>query len=141
MILNTKTAANLRIIQTMSAGYDRIDLAKAKHHNVLVASNNGANAVSVAEHVFDANFRTLSAVTVSPPFCNFWSLEKFKTHKQRTCRKNPWYFGLGRIGKALAQRAVALGVKVQYFDVVRQSEAEKRVGPEISLSGRIAFKF
>jgi len=37
-------------------------------------------------------------------------------------------FGLGHIGKALAQRAVALGVKVQYFDVVRQSEAEKEWG-------------
>ena len=36
-----ETAGRLRIIQTMSAGYDRIDLAKAKHHNVLVASNNG----------------------------------------------------------------------------------------------------
>ena len=29
-----KTAGRLRIIQTMSAGYDRIDLAKAQHQNI-----------------------------------------------------------------------------------------------------------
>ena len=46
-----KTAKNLQIIQTLSAGFDRIDVEKAKRHNVLVANNNGANAISVAEHV------------------------------------------------------------------------------------------
>ena len=45
-----KNARKLRIIQTLSAGYDKIDLAKAKHHKVIIANNNGANAISVAEH-------------------------------------------------------------------------------------------
>ena len=46
-----EAAVKLQIIQTLSAGFDQIDLAKAKKHNVYVANNNGANAESVAEHV------------------------------------------------------------------------------------------
>ena len=44
-------ASKLKIIQTLSAGFDNIDLTKAKKRNVYVANNNGANAESVAEHV------------------------------------------------------------------------------------------
>ena len=46
-----ETASKLKIIQTLSAGFDHIDLTKAKKRNVYVANNNGANADSVAEHV------------------------------------------------------------------------------------------
>ncbi len=46
-----EAAGKLQIIQTLSAGFDHIDLAKAKKRNVYVANNNGANAESVAEHV------------------------------------------------------------------------------------------
>ena len=45
-----ETAGSLQIIQTLSSGYDRIDLAKANRYNVLIA-NNGANAISVGEPV------------------------------------------------------------------------------------------
>ncbi|MEC7888369.1 MAG: hypothetical protein VYA44_11000, partial [SAR324 cluster bacterium] len=46
-----ESAKRLRIIQTLSAGFDRIELAKAMRYNVMIATNNGANAISVAEHV------------------------------------------------------------------------------------------
>ena len=46
-----EAASKLQIIQTLSAGFDHIDLTKAKERKVYVANNNGANAESVAEHV------------------------------------------------------------------------------------------
>jgi len=46
-----ESAGKLKIIQTLSAGYDKIDLEKAGQYKVRIANNNGANAVSVAEHV------------------------------------------------------------------------------------------
>ena len=46
-----ESADRLKLIQTLSAGFDRIDLAKAERYNVMVANNNGSNANSVAEHV------------------------------------------------------------------------------------------
>jgi len=36
-------------------------------------------------------------------------------------------FGLGNTGKALARRASAFGVKIKYFDIVRQVAAEKEL--------------
>ncbi len=123
-----ETAGRLRIIQTMSAGYDRIDLAKAKHHNVLVASNNGANAVSVAEHVLMQIFVLYRQLLFHHRSVTSGPWKNLKHTNKELAGKTLGIFGLGRIGKALAQRAVALGVKVQYFDVVRQSEAEKEWG-------------
>ncbi len=123
-----KTAGRLRIIQTMSAGYDRIDLAKAKHHNVLVASNNGANAVSVAEHVLMQIFVLYRQLLFHHRSVTSGPWKNLKHTNKELAGKTLGIFGLVRIGKALAQRAVALGVKVQYFDVVRQSEAEKDWG-------------
>ena len=43
-----EAASKLQIIQTLSAGFDHIDLEKAKKRIVYVANNNGANAESVA---------------------------------------------------------------------------------------------
>ena len=60
-----EAAGKLQIIQTLSAGFDHIDLAKAKKHNVYVANNNGANAESVAEHVLMLILVTLPPVALS----------------------------------------------------------------------------
>ncbi len=46
-----ETAGRLQIIQTLSSGYNRIDLAKANRYNVLIA-NNGANMRSQWQSMF-----------------------------------------------------------------------------------------
>ena len=123
-----KTAGRLRIIQTMSAGYDRIDLAKAKHHNVLVASNNGANAVSVAEHVLMQIFVLYRQLLFHHRSVTSGPWKNLKHTNKELSGKTLGIYGLGRIGKELAKRASALGVKVQYFDILRQFETEKELG-------------
>ena len=42
------SASKLQIIQTLSAGFDHIDLTKAKKRNVYVANNNGGFTVAHA---------------------------------------------------------------------------------------------
>ena len=123
-----KTAVNLRIIQTLSAGVDRIDLAKAKRQNVLVANNNGANAVSVAEHVLMLIFALYRRLLVHHQSVASGAWKNLKHSNRELSGKTLGIFGLGHVGKALAQRASALGVKVQYFDILRQPEAEKEWG-------------
>ena len=120
-----KTAANLRIIQTLSAGFDRIDLAKAKRQNILVANNNGANAVSVAEHVLMLIFALYRRLLFHHQSVTSGPWKNLKHSNRELSGKTLGIFGLGHVGKALAQRATALGVKVQYFDILRQPEAEK----------------
>ena len=125
-----EAAGKLQIIQTLSAGFDDIDLAKAKKHNVYVANNNGANADSVAEHVLMlilALYRQLlfhhNSVTKGT-----WTCLKYQN--RGLSGKTLGIFGLGNTGKALARRASAFGVKIKYFDIVRQATTEKELGLE-----------
>ena len=123
-----ESADRLKIIQTLSAGFDRIELAKAKRYKVMIATNNGANAISVAEHVLMLIFALYRQLLFHHRSVTSGPWKNLKHTNKELAGKTLGIFGLGRIGKALAQRAVALGVKVQYFDVVRQSEAEKEWG-------------
>jgi len=45
-----RAAPNLRLVQLLSAGYDRVDVEAARKAGVPVANNGGANAIAVAEH-------------------------------------------------------------------------------------------
>src|SRR5262245_28314029 len=45
-----RAAPRLKLVQLLSAGYDKVDLEAASRAKVPVANNGGANAVSVAEH-------------------------------------------------------------------------------------------
>ena len=128
-----EAARKLQIIQTLSAGFDHIDLAKAKKRNVYVANNNGANAESVAEHVLMlilALYRQLlfhhNSVTKGS-----WTCLKYQN--QGLSGKTLGIFGLGNTGKALARRASAFGVKIKYFDIVRQTAEENELGVEFVL--------
>ena len=101
-----EAARKLQIIQTLSAGFDHIDLAKAKKRNVYVANNNGANAESVAEHVLMlilALYRQLlfhhNSVTKGS-----WTCLKYQNHG--LSGKTLGIFGLGNTGKALARREI-----------------------------------
>src|SRR5262245_8621924 len=45
-----RSAPRLKLIQLISAGYDRLDVEAARQARVPVANNGGANSVAVAEH-------------------------------------------------------------------------------------------
>src|SRR4029078_3015554 len=45
-----RAAAQLKLVQLTSAGYDRVDLEAARKAKVPVANNGGANAIGLAAH-------------------------------------------------------------------------------------------
>src|SRR3569832_1592734 len=45
-----KAAPKLKLIQLLSAGYDRAALAAARKHKVPLANNGGATSTAVSEH-------------------------------------------------------------------------------------------
>src|SRR5262249_57594125 len=44
------STAKLKLVQLLSAGYDRVDVEAARKAKVPVANNGGANAIAVSEH-------------------------------------------------------------------------------------------
>jgi phosphoglycerate dehydrogenase-like enzyme len=123
-----KSAGKLKIIQTLSAGYDKIDLEKAGQFKVRIANNDGENAVSVAEHVLMLIFALYRRLLFHHHSVTNGPWKNLKHTNRELSGKTLGIYGLGHVGKALAQRASALGVKVQYFDILRQFEAEKKWG-------------
>ena len=45
-----RSAPKLKLVQLLSAGYDRVDIEAARKAKVPVSNNGGANAIAVAEH-------------------------------------------------------------------------------------------
>lgn len=110
-------ADKLKLFQVPTAGYDHIDLVRAARHGVPVANNGGANAISVAEHVFMlvlCLYRRLllhhNAVVKGP-----WINRKYENTEMYGKRLG--IVGLGNVGRQLAMRARCFGMHVAFNDI------------------------
>ena len=125
-----RSARKLRLVQLLTAGYDKIDLRVAAQMGVPVATNGGANAWSVAEHA------------VALLLC----LYKKLTHCDRAVREGRWrqavtgfdtfevagktlgLVGAGNIGRKVARRLAAFECRVLYYDIVNAPDIDKDLG-------------
>ncbi len=115
----------LKLVQLVSAGYDRVDIAAARRARVPVSNNGGANAIAVAEHAM------LLMLAVSRRLvwqhtnvvAGRWRGNDFASVKLSELHgKTLGIIGLGTIGKKVARLARAFGLHVQYYDTVRLTE-------------------
>jgi len=125
-------ASRLKLVQVLSAGYDRVNIAGARAARVPVCSNGGANSVAVAEHTIMlmlAVYRKLVAYHQNvaagrwnegiPRAVDIYELEG----------KTVGLVGLGNIGQQVARRLRAFDANLVYYDVFRQNpETEERLG-------------
>jgi len=123
-----RTAPQLKLIQLISAGYDRLDVEAARQAGVPVANNGGANSVAVAEHTMMlilAVYKRL-AWQHSNVMAGKWRVGDLGEQRvYELSGKTLGIVGLGTIGKKVARRAPAFEMKVQYYDVVRLSEDQE----------------
>ena len=112
----------LRLVSSMGAGYENIDVAAAKARGVLVTNGRGANDECVADHAFGMVIASMR---------NFRELD-------RLCRSGVWrtsialptnvsgkrlgILGLGSVGERIAIRAQAFRMQIGYHN--------RRVRPE-----------
>jgi len=123
-------AKKMRLVQLLSAGYDRADLAAAKKAGIPVANNGGANAIAVAEHALLLMLATLKKLTglhadVTAGQWRSGPSGKAPIHELRG--KTVGIIGLGNIGKKVARRVAAFDVNILYYDIERISEEEEDV--------------
>jgi len=121
-------AKKMRLVQLLSAGYDRADLAAAKKAGIPIANNGGANAIAVSEHTLMLMLATLKKLTglhadVTAGQWRSGPAGKAPVHELRG--KTIGIVGLGNIGKKVARRAAAFDVDIQYYDIARLSEDEE----------------
>ncbi len=120
-----KSARKLRLVQLLSAGYDRVDIEAARRAGIPVCNNGGANAVAVAEHAL------MLMLAVSRRLV--WQHSMVASGRWRgndiagvrlyeISGRTLGIVGLGTIGKKVARLAKAFGLTVQYYDLVRLTE-------------------
>jgi phosphoglycerate dehydrogenase-like enzyme len=121
-------APRLKLIQLISAGYDRLDVEAARQARVPVANNGGANSVAVAEHTLMlilAVYKRL-AWQHGNVMAGKWRVGDLGEQRvYELAGKTLGIVGLGTIGKKVARRAPAFDMKVQYYDIVRLSEDQE----------------
>lgn len=114
-VLEKGKAGNLRYISKYGVGLDKIDLDAAKKLNISVSNCIGVNQIAVAEHVlallfaFEKNIVEQYSITQNKQWKRLIGNEIFG--------KTIGIVGLGAIGKELAVRCIAMGLKVMAFDI------------------------
>jgi phosphoglycerate dehydrogenase-like enzyme len=130
-----RAAPKLKLIQLLSAGYDRADIAAARRAKVPVANNGGANAVAVSEHALMlmlAVSRQLIRLHSNVVAGRWRGNATPRIHELRD--RTLGIVGLGTIGKKTARLAAAFGMRVQYYDIARLTEdAEDTLGVRFRL--------
>ena len=119
-------APNLKLIQLLSAGYDRADIPAAQKARVPIANNGGANSVAVSEHallLMLATSRQLVRQHGDVAAGRWRGNNVLALHELRN--RSLGIIGLGAIGKKTARLAQAFGMSITYYDIERLSEAEE----------------
>ena len=113
----------LKLIQLLSAGYDRADLDSARRAGVPLCNNGGANSTAVSEHAILlalAASRQLVRQHRTVAAGNWRGNSTPRLHEMRG--RTLGIVGLGTIGKKTARLALAFGMKVIYYDIERLPE-------------------
>ncbi len=121
--------SHLKLIQSLSVGTDDVDVAAANKVGIPVATNGGANAISVAEHTILlslAVYRMLVHI-VNRVRAGGWGDSRIGTDKSYEIHgKTAGLLGMGNIGRQVAQRLIPFGAKVVYYDPLRLDQAREK---------------
>src|SRR6058998_438253 len=123
-----RSAPKLKLVQLLSAGYDRVDIESARKAKVEVANNGGANAIAVSEHAIMLMLAVLKRLVV---FHNDVVSGKWRVGNHVDSRvfelhgKTLGIVGLGNIGKKVARLAHAFDMNIQYYDIARLTEDQE----------------
>ena len=128
-----KSCARLTLIQTTSAGTDRLDKQALGEMGIRVANNGGGNAVAVAEHTMALIVSTYRKLQLQ--------LQAVKSGEWAGDVRASWFsqaheiagrtvgiIGLGRIGSRVARRLQGWECDIIYHDVLRFPDLEAELG-------------
>jgi glyoxylate reductase len=120
-------AKNLKIISKFGVGYDDIDIEYAKSKGIIVANTPNSTTGPTA----DLAIALLLSLTLRIPVTdrairnkqlNQWNNSQLPSNSPTG--KTLGIIGMGRIGKAVAKRALPFGMKIVYFQRNPLSESE-----------------
>ena len=124
-------ATALKVIGRAGIGLDNVDVDAATHHGIVVVNAPTSNVLSAAEHTIALMLslaRNIPAADASLR-AGRWDREKFEGVELHG--KTLAILGLGRIGTLVAQRALALGMRVIAYDPYVARQRAGQMGVEL----------
>jgi D-3-phosphoglycerate dehydrogenase / 2-oxoglutarate reductase len=120
----------LRAIARAGVGIDNINLEAATRHGIVVMNTPGGNTLSTAEHAI-ALMMAMSR-NIHPAYQSLlegrWDRKKYMG--AQLASKTLGVVGLGRIGQAVAKRALAMEMRVLGYDPFFSATRAKELGIE-----------
>ena len=114
-VIKKGVKGKLKYICKYGVGLDRIDLKAAKKYNVPVTNCPAVNQVSVSEHVLALLFTYEKNIHLQHNSVQSGSWKRWVGNEIEG--RTIGIIGLGAVGKELAKKSSALGMKVLSFDV------------------------
>lgn len=121
-ILDKAQGGKLKLIIRAGVGIDNIDVPYATEKGVVVKNTPNASSESVAELVIGHMFSLARFISISNCTMRVGQWNKKKYEGIELGGKILGIVGMGRIGKALAKKAEALGMKVVYNDILGKQD-------------------
>ncbi len=121
-VLEAGAKGNLKLVIRAGVGIDNIDLDYAKKVGIKVSNTPDASSDSVAELALGHMFSVARYISVANYTMRNGQWNKKQYKGSEIAGKILGIIGMGRIGKALAGKAEALGMKIIYADVLGKQD-------------------
>ena len=121
----------LKAIVRAGVGTDNIDKDAATRQGIVVMNTPAGNTVSTAEHTFALILALSRNVAAADASLHQHRWERNKFMGVQLAGKTLGIVGLGRIGQAVAKRALSFDMRVVGFDPFLSAERAKEMGIEL----------
>lgn len=120
-VLVAATQRRLKLVQLMSAGYDRFNIDGARLARLPVADNGGANAIAVAEHAIMLMLCAMKHVHALDASVRRGAWRGGVGRVFELYGSTVGIVGMGRIGREVAKRLAGWDTNLLYYDPIRLS--------------------
>ena len=127
-----QAATNLKLVVRGGVGVDNIDVAKASELGIAVANTPGANTIATTELTFALMLALCRHIVPSMQSLTRGEWKRSQFRGVELFGKTLGILGFGRIGREVAKRAQALGMRVLAFDPYIDESVFVRAGVERS---------
>ena len=127
-----RRAGRMRAIGRAGAGVDNIDVDAATRRGIVVMNTPGGNSVSTAEHTLAMILALARNVPQGTASVKAGRWERGDLTGVELAGKTIGVFGLGQVGREVAQRTSALGLRVLAFDPPVTEEVAQSYGAQLA---------
>src|ERR671917_1608205 len=124
-------ADNLKVVGRAGIGLDNVDVAAATRQGVMVVNAPQSNTLSAAEHTMALLLAQARNVPQAHAALRAGRWERSRWEGVELADKVLGIVGLGRIGKLVAQRALAFGMRLAAYDPFVSAEKARLGGGEL----------